>query len=152
MPELPEVEIVKQSLSKKIERKKIKKIIITNRNLRFKIPLKFGYKLINKGKFNMGIETALIFSTLLNSEIPNAEFNYPEYTLINIEDKTPERVDINLQFAISLRFNYKLANSISLSAQPEFTKYLNSIYDVNKGGPNTKPYTMGLRIGIFYDF
>ena len=29
MPELPEVEIVKQSLSKKIERKKIKKIIIT---------------------------------------------------------------------------------------------------------------------------
>ena len=41
MPELPEVEIVKQSLSKKIERKKIKKIIITNRNLRFKIPLKF---------------------------------------------------------------------------------------------------------------
>ena len=48
MPELPEVEIVKQSLSKKIERKKIKKIIITNRNLRFKIPLKFEELLKNK--------------------------------------------------------------------------------------------------------
>ena len=48
MPELPEVEIVKQSLSKKIERKKIKKIIITNRNLRFKIPLKFEKLLQNK--------------------------------------------------------------------------------------------------------
>ena len=48
MPELPEVEIVKQSLSKKIERKKIKKIIIKNRNLRFKIPLKFEELLKNK--------------------------------------------------------------------------------------------------------
>ena len=48
MPELPEVEIVKQSLEKKIERKKIKKVIIKNRNLRFKIPLKFEKLLKNK--------------------------------------------------------------------------------------------------------
>jgi formamidopyrimidine-DNA glycosylase len=41
MPELPEVEIVKRSLAKKIQQKKIKKVIIKNRNLRFKIPLKF---------------------------------------------------------------------------------------------------------------
>ena len=48
MPELPEVEIVRQSLSKKIKHKKIQKIIITNRNLRFKIPLKFDELLKNK--------------------------------------------------------------------------------------------------------
>ncbi|MDA9956360.1 bifunctional DNA-formamidopyrimidine glycosylase/DNA-(apurinic or apyrimidinic site) lyase [Candidatus Pelagibacter sp.] len=48
MPELPEVEIVKQSLSKKIHKKKIKKVIIKNRNLRFKIPLKFEELLQNK--------------------------------------------------------------------------------------------------------
>jgi len=48
MPELPEVEIVKQSLAKKIHQKKIKKVIITNRNLRFKIPEKFENLLQNK--------------------------------------------------------------------------------------------------------
>ena len=48
MPELPEVEIVKQSLNKKIQQKKIKKVIIKNRNLRFKIPLKFEELLQNK--------------------------------------------------------------------------------------------------------
>ena len=48
MPELPEVEIVKQSLAKKIKLKKIKKVIIKNRNLRFKIPLKFEELLQNK--------------------------------------------------------------------------------------------------------
>jgi formamidopyrimidine-DNA glycosylase len=48
MPELPEVEIVRQSLTKKIQQKKIKKVIIKNRNLRFKIPLKFEESLQNK--------------------------------------------------------------------------------------------------------
>ena len=48
MPELPEVEIVKQSLDKKILQKKIKKVIVRNRNLRFKIPLKFEELLKNK--------------------------------------------------------------------------------------------------------
>ena len=36
MPELPEVEIIKQSLEKSIQSKKITKILIHNRNLRFK--------------------------------------------------------------------------------------------------------------------
>ena len=48
MPELPEVEIVKQSLNKKIKQKKVKKVIIRNRNLRFKIPLNFENFLKNK--------------------------------------------------------------------------------------------------------
>jgi formamidopyrimidine-DNA glycosylase len=48
MPELPEIEIVKQSLAKKIHQKKIKKVIIKNRNLRFKIPLEFEKLLQNK--------------------------------------------------------------------------------------------------------
>ena len=41
MPELPEVEIVRQSLNKKIKQKKVKKVIVRNRNLRFKIPSNF---------------------------------------------------------------------------------------------------------------
>ncbi len=48
MPELPEVEIVKQSLDKKIKGKIIKKVIVKNRNLRFKIPLGFENFLKNQ--------------------------------------------------------------------------------------------------------
>jgi len=48
MPELPEVEIVKQSLDNKIKFQKIKKVLIRNRNLRFKIPKSFEFFL--KGK------------------------------------------------------------------------------------------------------
>ena len=57
MPELPEVEIVRQSLSKKIKQKKVKKVIVRNRNLRFKIPLRFesllkNQKIINVERFS----------------------------------------------------------------------------------------------------
>jgi len=48
MPELPEVEVVRQSLNKKIKQKKVKKVIIRNRNLRFKIPSRFSSFLKNK--------------------------------------------------------------------------------------------------------
>ena len=48
MPELPEVEIVKQSLNKSITGKIIKGILIKNRNLRFKIPKNFEKKIVKK--------------------------------------------------------------------------------------------------------
>jgi len=48
MPELPEVEVVRQSLDKKVRQKKVKKVIVRNRNLRFKIPRNFGSFLKNQ--------------------------------------------------------------------------------------------------------
>jgi formamidopyrimidine-DNA glycosylase len=54
MPELPEVEIVRQSLNKKIKQKKVKKVIIRNRNLRLKIPLKFNSYFLNKKIIKVG--------------------------------------------------------------------------------------------------
>ena len=54
MPELPEVEIVRQSLNKKIKQKKVKKVIIRNRNLRIKIPLNFSSYFFNKKIIKVG--------------------------------------------------------------------------------------------------
>ena len=48
MPELPEVEIVRQSLDKKIKKKSVKNVLIRNRNLRFKIPSNFEFFIKNK--------------------------------------------------------------------------------------------------------
>ena len=57
MPELPEVEIVRQSLNKKIIRKTIKKVIVRNRNLRFKVPVNFkkfleNHKILKVDRFS----------------------------------------------------------------------------------------------------
>ena len=57
MPELPEVEIVKQSLIKNVKSEKIVKVIVRNRNLRFKLPKNFKniiekQKIINVTRFS----------------------------------------------------------------------------------------------------
>jgi len=64
MPELPEVEIVKRSLKNKVKHKKIKKIIITNRNLRFKVQKNFknlleGRSITNVSRFSKYIILSL---------------------------------------------------------------------------------------------
>ena len=53
MPELPEVEIVKQSLRKRVLYKKIKNVFIKNRNLRFKIDNNIEKLLRNKKIINI---------------------------------------------------------------------------------------------------
>ena len=69
MPELPEVEIVRRSLDKKIRKKKVKKVIIRNRNLRIKIPSTFKKFLENKT-----INKVLRFSKYLIIYLQNNEF------------------------------------------------------------------------------
>jgi len=69
MPELPEVEIVKQSLNKKIKHKKIKKIIIRNRNLRSKIPINFAEYLKNQKVIKVDRFSKYLILTLSNKTI-----------------------------------------------------------------------------------
>ncbi len=69
MPELPEVEIVKQSLNKKIKHKKIKKVIIRNRNLRSKIPINFANYLKNQKVIKVDRFSKYLILTLSNKTI-----------------------------------------------------------------------------------
>ena len=69
MPELPEVEIVRQSLSKNIMGKKINKVLVKNRNLRFKLRYSFENKL--KGRLIIKIGR---FSKYIIIELDNKSY------------------------------------------------------------------------------
>tara|TARA_B100000989_G_scaffold139601_1_gene103841 strand:+ start:364 stop:1227 length:864 start_codon:yes stop_codon:yes gene_type:complete len=69
MPELPEVEIVRQSLLKNIKGKKINNVLVRNRNLRFKIATSFESQLRNKL-----ISNIKRFSKYLIIELENKSF------------------------------------------------------------------------------
>ena len=69
MPELPEVEIVRQSLLKNIKGKRINKVLVRNRNLRLKLETTFEKKL--KNKFISNIKR---FSKYLIIELENKSF------------------------------------------------------------------------------
>ncbi len=62
MPELPEVEIVKQSLIKKVKSHKINKVKVYNKNLRFKLENRFEKFLKNQKILNISrISKYIIF-------------------------------------------------------------------------------------------
>ncbi len=82
MPELPEVEIVRQSLEKKVTGKIIQKVLIKNRNLRFKIQSNFKAHLQKKK-----IKTVERFS---------------KYLIINFEDNTGFIVHLGMSGTIHL--------------------------------------------------
>ncbi len=93
MPELPEVEIIRQSLAKEITQKKIKKVLISNRNLRFKIPLKFEKKLENK--------------------IINNVSRISKYLILGFKDDTFCLIHLGMTGTIHLikKNNYKFSNT-----------------------------------------
>lgn len=116
------------------------------------VPLIVGFKFFQKEKFTASVETGVMLSLMVEKDIPEAEYYNPDYTVIRIHNNTPERVDLNLLWQMGIRLNYRFYKSMSVSAEPVFTKYLNSIYDTEKGYNNVKPYSMGLRVGIYYGF
>ncbi len=74
MPELPEVEIVRQSLHNKIKKKIIQKVIIRNRNLRFKIP----------GDFESFLKDKRIIKVSRFSKYLIIHFKNEDYCLIHL--------------------------------------------------------------------
>ena len=87
MPELPEVEIVRQSLHKNIKQKKVKKVIIRNRNLRFKIPSNFE-------RF------------LENQKIVKVD-RFSKYLILSLSNKSYYLLHLGMSVTIHLIFNKK---------------------------------------------
>jgi len=109
MPELPEVEIVKQSLDQKIKQKKIKKVIIKNRNLRFKIPLKF--------------------KEFLEGKIVKKVTRFSKYLILNFSDGTFCLIHLGMSGTIHLikKNNLKKFTNTSFYNSPNLPKKHNHV-------------------------
>ncbi len=110
MPELPEVEIVKQSLYKNIKSKKIKKIIIKNRNLRFKLPNNFS-------------------STLKNHKINHVN-RFSKYLIIRFNDNKYCLIHLGMSGTIHIVRNKdkNLITNTSFYSSPSIPKKHNHIF------------------------
>ncbi|MDC3020693.1 bifunctional DNA-formamidopyrimidine glycosylase/DNA-(apurinic or apyrimidinic site) lyase [Candidatus Pelagibacter sp.] len=93
MPELPEVEIVKQSLNKSITGKIIKDIFIKNRNLRFKIPKNFEKNILKK-------------------KITKVD-RFSKHLILKFEDSSNLMIHLGMSGTIHLISNSKKKNSIT---------------------------------------
>ena len=109
MPELPEVEIVRQSLNKKIKEKKVKTVIVRNRNLRFKVPLNFE-------------------NFLKNQKITKVD-RFSKYLILHLSNKTYCLIHLGMSGTIHLiyKFKKKLITNTSFYNAPILPKKHNHI-------------------------
>ena len=88
MPELPEVEIVRQSLDNKIKQKKVKKVLVRNRNLRTKIPLNFSRFLKGKKIIIDRNTCSIFFENIIKKKFKILKKEDPIYLLKSLKNKT----------------------------------------------------------------
>ncbi len=115
-------------------------------------PVKFGYKFFNNSQITISAETGIVYSLLTKTYSPVVSYENTESQLVSITNNTPDRVAHNFRIHLALRLNYKITKTISISTQPEFTSFINSIYTNKSSDKLVKPYTMGIRFGIYFDF
>ena len=109
MPELPEVEIIKQNLSKKIKYKKIQEVIIKNRNLRFKIHPKFN--------------------ELLKNKVIGKVTRFSKYLILNFSDKSFCLIHLGMSGTIHLtkKNNFNQFTNTSFYNSPSLPKKHNHV-------------------------
>ncbi len=128
---------------------------ITQRNNSYSyltIPVSFGYRIINKGRFLSYIKAGVIYSLLIDKNEPTVDFTASDAGNVSIERQVPARVNSNWMLTTGISFGYRLSDKVVLSLEPYYWQYLNSVYSQKEGYSPNKPYVIGIRAGIDFNF
>lgn len=115
------------------------------------VPLVIGYRPILRPAWSMSVDAGAFWSVLISSNEPEPSFYIPEGRVTNVENITPARLSNSFGLLGSVRFDYRFAKQFSLMIAPVFKYHLNVIDDTNVPGA-TQPWSVGLRVGIWYRF
>lgn len=110
------------------------------------VPLFIGYGETSK-RFGWFVKGGPSLSFLVHEDIPSSQLADSKARIINVENELPGRISTHWQFIVSTGVTYKLGSRLSLSMEPMFRYYINSVYEQDK--LNTKhPFSVGLRTGF----
>lgn len=108
------------------------------------IPFNLKYKVINRD-FKVlligGFSTNLLVGNSVSANTSNGKIDYGSVQDIR---------SVNYSGNAGLGFVYSFSGNLSLSVEPRFRYYLNSVN--NASLPTTRPYVMGLYTGVNYSF
>lgn len=111
-----------------------------------RLPVYAGLKLHENKRFSVSLKAGGIYSVLLKKKEPDSDYTNDNATWIRITNDTPERIQNNFQLSIAIGLKYQLNNRLSVSAEPVYNYYLNSVYQQRYSSKS--PWSLGLRAGI----
>jgi hypothetical protein len=128
---------------------------ITQKNSTYtylQVPLTLGYKFFSSRRISLTASAGVVFSWLVGKYEPAAGYIPSNETLVSIDQEVPTRLKTNWRFRAGIGFNYMMTDKISLSLEPVYEQYIQTVYQDKPGYSAKKPFMIGLRTGILFHF
>jgi hypothetical protein len=117
------------------------------------IPLLLGYELVETNHFSLGIKAGPSVSFLIGTREAAPFIDYPNATLIRIDNNSLLRVKMNWEIQAALDVEYRLVKNFSVYAQPYYKHYFKPFTTgESTTTPVKDPYSIGIEIGARYNF
>ncbi len=115
------------------------------------IPLMIGYKAFQQGRFSAYLKAGPSISLMLTKKVPAFSYINPEATVHSINNYSMPRITTSVQVLMSVDLRYQLTKNLGILVEPTYRYYLRGVYDIS-GNNLKKPYSMGIRGGVYYNF
>ena len=115
------------------------------------IPLLAGFRVYESERLGLTLQAGPMVSFLVREKEAQPVIDYPNATIIRIDNNTPARVKTNWQIWLGLRMDYKISKNFSFFAEPVYKYYFKPVIE-QETTPVRNPYSLGIGIGIEYNF
>jgi hypothetical protein len=122
-----------------------------NRYTYLQVPFFAGFRILETNRLGLTVHAGPMVSFLIGKKEAQPVIDYANARIIRIDNNTPVRVKTSWQLWLGLRLDYKISKEFSLFAEPYYKYYFKPVVE-QKEGIVKNPYSIGLGIGIQYNF
>ncbi len=124
----------------------------TNKYAYLQIPLKIGYRIIEKNRFSLDLKIGVLFSLQVYKDVPDVPYQGNDGDRIEVIRHYPDRLTTNWQYTASVGMNYHINRQLRFTLEPFYRQYLKSVYSTGSEYSARSPYAFGIRGGIYFHF
>jgi hypothetical protein len=124
----------------------------TNKFAYLQIPLRIGYRVIEKNRFSMDLKVGILFSLQVYKDVPDVPYQGNDGDQIEVIRHYPDRLTTNWQYTAGIGMNYHINNQLRFTLEPFYRQYIKSVYSTSSEYSARSPYAFGIRGGIYFHF
>ena len=124
----------------------------TNKYAYLQIPLRLGYRVLEKDRFSLDIKLGILFSLQVYKDIPDVPYEGNDIVQIEVVRFSPDRLKTNWQYTAGIGMNYQITKDFRLTLEPFYRQYIKSVYSPGSDYSARSPFAFGLRGGIYFHF
>ena len=124
----------------------------TNKYAYLQIPVRIGYRLIEKDRFSLDLKVGILFSLQVYKDVPEVPYQGSDAEQIEVILHYPDRLKTNWQYTAGVGMNYHINRNLRFTLEPFYRQYIKSVYSSDSEYSARSPYAFGIRGGLYFHF